>query len=218
MITIGDFSFPERTTIAQVSVIEAKSKVRKEIRIQSMLKESPEALQRAIEAFDRGDASLSLQAGRYYMGRRRELLATSNLPGGATWVDFLVLTRDRYERSEAIHAHLVEITTGRGDFSLFNLGNWTAPLCAVLRPSQAVERFEITTASEVFALEETIPAGGELIVDSDARQVYVNGENRRASAGLSFPHLIQGANVVAVQTLPAEAAATCTLQYRDRWV
>ncbi|MGC9329837.1 MAG: phage distal tail protein [Candidatus Hinthialibacter sp.] len=218
MITIGDFSFPERTTIAQVSVIEAKSKVRKEIRIQSMLKGSLEPLRRAIEAFDRGDAALSLQAGRYYMGRRREFMAASNLPGGAAWVDFWVLTRDRYERSEALHAHVVEITTGQGDFSLFHLGNWTAPLCAVLHPSQTVEKIEITTAAEVFALEENIPAGGELIVDSETRQVFVDGENRRASAGLSFPHLTPGANAVTVQTRPAEAAATCTLQYRDRWV
>ena len=79
MIAIGAFQFPERNTVLQVNLIEAKSKVRKEIQIQSLVqsesktahKDDLSKLQSAVEAFDRQQTALSLSRGRYYQGRRR---------------------------------------------------------------------------------------------------------------------------------------------------
>lgn len=218
MITIGDFTFPERTTVLTVNTIEAKSKVRKEIRIQSMLDGSLEDLRQAIESFDRGETSLSIHPGRYYMGRRRYLRITPISSDSMAWVDFWILANDRYERSSILHTQSLNPFFGRVDFSLLNSGNWQAPLYFTIQPSNEITHVEISSAGGTFIVDENIRSDNTLVIDSEKRLVSVNGCNYCAFTNDNYPFLSSGANSLSIQIRPSEVVVGCAIQYRDFWI
>jgi hypothetical protein len=218
MITIGDFAFPPKATVARVQVTEAKSKVRKEIHIQSMIDGSLEEMRRAVEAFDRGETMLSLNAGRFYGGRRRSLRVTPIASSSLNWVDFWILTHDRYERSSILHTHTLNSFIGQADFSLHNLGNWAAPLYFSIQPSMEISHLEITVAGRVFVVDEKISNSAELIVDSENHLTSINGGNCCAYTNDNYPFLDAGAHSISIQVQPSEASASGFVQYRDYWI
>lgn len=218
MISIGDFTFPPKTTLARVQITEAKSKVRKEIHIQAMIDGSLENLRQSVESFDRGEASLSLNEGRYYGGRRRFLRVTPVALSSLHWVDFWILTHDRYERSSALHTHTLNPFIGDTLFSLANAGNWTTPLYFSIQPSIEISHMEIAVAGSVFVVDENISKDSELIVDSENRLVSVNGGNYCAYTNDNYPFLEPGAHSISIQVQPSEASMSGFAQYRDYWV
>ncbi len=218
MISIGDFSFPPRTTTVQVYLIEAKSKVRKEIRILSMLEEPADELQKAVESFDRGEASLSIHPGRFYQGRRRKLHINPTLPPPLVWVDLLVLTNDRYERSSSLHTQSKYVSFGQADFELDNAGNWDAPISISIQPADPLLRVEILSGSDPFVINQSLTSGSILEIDSENRRVVVDGINCYSSANKEFPLLMPGSHLVTVQVEPADAEVLCTVRYRDFWI
>ena len=226
MITIGDFRFPEAATECQVSVIEAKSKVRKEIQIRSLVRaDSPwdldlvlADLRHAVEAFDKQDAELSLHPGRYYHGRRREFHVTPVPAGLAAWIELMVLTLDRYERGTTLYSHESTVAFGQGRFSLFHRGNWLAPLFLTFEPDASLDRLQILTADDFLSLDETLPAGQAITADSEKRELLVQGRNRYSIANGRFPFLRPGINTLTVRFQPTSAKVRCVIQYRDYWV
>ncbi len=217
MISVGNFEFPKRSTIMQVNTIEAKSKVRKEIRIQSMIDKSMEMLENAVETFDQGETHLSLHPGRYYLGRRRSFRSASNLRGSRAWVEFTALTSDRYERSLSLHTHSLSGFFGRAALSLFNVGNWMAPLHISIKAIHAIQQVEICIGNRNYALDESIDKDQTLIIDSESRSLYKDEQNLARSMD-DFPSLEVGTNQVTVQTQPSNAEFFCTIQYRDFWI
>ncbi len=217
MISVGDFEFPKRSTIMQVNTIEAKSKVRKEIRIQSMIDKSMDILENAVESFDQGATHLSLHPGRFYLGRRRSFHTAPNLHGSRTWVEFTALTSDRYERSLSLHTHSLSGFFGRAALSLFNAGNWIAPLHISIKAIQAIHHLEISIGNRICELDETLDEGQSLIVDSESRSLFKD-EKSLARSMDDFPSLDVGVNQVTVQAQPSNADFFCTIQYRDFWI
>lgn len=219
MIAIGNFSFPESSTVAQVGLIEAKSKVRKEIRIRSMLRGSAEEFLHALEAFDRGEESLSIHSGRYYQGRRRELRITPNLPSSLCWVDVWILTDDRYERSSILHQHALDTVEGLATFELLNEGNWSTPLWITLQPAQMIQRIGIVGGEgEAFQMDESIPEGSTVVIDAENRLVTLDSENRFMTANQKFPYLAVGSHDVSIQVEPSDVPVHCVVSYRDTWI
>ncbi|NPU97897.1 MAG: hypothetical protein HPY51_11870 [Candidatus Omnitrophica bacterium] len=226
MITLGDFRFPEAATECQVSVIEAKSKVRKEIQIRSLLRADSRwdldfalaALRHAVEAFDKQEAALSLHPGRYYHGRRREFHETPVPAGLAAWIELLVFTLDRYERGATLYAHESTAAFGQGRFSLFHRGNWLAPLFITLEPEAPLTQLQFLTADDFLTLEETLPAGQVITADSEKRELLVQGRNRYSIAHGRFPFLRPGINTLTVRFQPQSAKVRCVIRYRDFWV
>jgi len=217
MISVGNYEFPKPSTIIQVNTIEAKSKVRKEIRIQSMIDSSTDMLENAVESFDQGETHLSLHPGRFYLGRRRSFCVAPNLRGSRTWVEFTALTNDRYERSLSLHTHSLSGFFGRAALSLFNVGNWIAPLHVSIKAIHAIEHLDITIGNRICELDESIGEGQTLIIDSESRSLFKD-EKPLARSMDDFPSLELGVNQVAVQAQPSSAEFLCTIQYRDFWI
>jgi len=226
VIAIGNFSFPENTTSLQTAVIEAKSKVRREIRIQSLLrKENREALQADlaelqanVEAFDRREADLSIHPGRYFYGRRRSLQIAPSPCDALAFAELLVLTDDRYERGRILHSHNLDAYWGRADFALFNLGNWISPLKMALVFESEVSSLQITANESVFSLTNSFVAGQSLVIDSETRQTLLDGETLHAAADQNYPFLAPGSNHLLIRIEPTSAKVHCSAQYRDVWV
>lgn len=226
MTRIGGFVFPEKTTHVQCKMVEANSKVRKEVRIRSLLRaaspslldERLQELQAAAEAFDHGGAALSLRPGEIHYGRRRSFEIAPQRRSLAAGVDLLIWTRDRYARSEILHQDEGETHLSNARFSLFNRGNWTAPAHISLEAKSVIHTVKIETENETFSLNGEVNPGETLAVDSDNRAVEIDGRNAFASSNQLFPFLPPGANLLRITLAPAGAEAHCRITYRDVWV
>lgn len=226
MITLGAFSFPPETTLLQVNQIEAKSKVRKEIRIRSLLAEVNETalqqrlsdLRAAVEYFDQQQAYLSLSPDRFYRGRQRFLQTMPFPQESIAWTELLILTHDRYERSLAQHQLSLVVQNGSADFTLTNQGNWPAPLYVSLTPSQLLTAVHLTFGETTFTVTAEIPADTALVIDTENRKVTLGEESLYAFSNEAFPSLVAGANSLSLQIEPSSSETYCTIQFRDYWV
>ncbi len=225
MVRIGSFIFPPKTTSVQLEMIEAKSKVRKQYRIQSLirqktpdqLRQTLEDFQSALEAFDRNENELSLHPGRYHHGRRRHLQIVPGPCQTIAFIDLTLLTSDRYERSLILHQHSMNTSYGQALFSLFQLGNWKAPLHAHIQTNASISslRFQF---DRLYTLAAEIDAGSTILIDPDLRKTTVNETPIQTSSDTEYPYLLPGSNQVIIQVEPKSASLFCQLHYRDRWV
>ncbi|MBD3266460.1 hypothetical protein GF373_07295 [bacterium] len=226
MISIGTFIFSKDSTLAHVSNIEAKSRVRKAIRIQSMLRgttsdrvrRDAEELQSMVESFERGEATLSMNAGRYYDGRRREFHLTPCPDGTLAWVDLLVLTHDRYERSTTLHQQAATSIAGRIPLSLFSIGNWKCPLAIQLQADMDLTALRIESAEGVFSVNQAMPGGTPILINAENRLYKIGEETRQTESDAVFPYLHPGMNAVEIKTEPISAHVEAKTNYRDFWV
>lgn len=226
MTRIGGFTFPEKSTHARCALVEANSKVRKEIRIRSLLRapspqvldERLQQLQAAVEAFDHGDAMVSLQPGQAHYGRRRSFEVAPERRSLAAGIDLLLWTRDRYARSETLHQNQDDTYMGEAQFSLFNRGNWKSPLQVSVKAKTTIDSLTIETESEAFTINAAIQTSETLVVDSAERTAQIDGRNVFASCNQQFPFLQPGANPLWISLAPTGAEAQCAIAFRDVWV
>lgn len=226
MIALGSFSFPAGSTVCHLSMIEAKSKVRKEIRIQSMmqghtrtiLEEQMDIMRGMLEAFDRQEQHLSLQPGRYYMGRRREFHLSPCPDSPLAWVDLSILTEDRFERSLALHEHSFTWQGGTADISLLNQGNWRSPLFIQFNLQTPASRMQIVSPEGLFDVQEAMTAGSTVKIDSESRLVSLNDQNIVIPVEEPFPGLFPGINQLHFTVSPANVLGSIIVRYRDIWV
>lgn len=226
MIMLGSFSFPTNRTIVRLSMLEAKSKVRKEIRIQSMLQghtrlaleEQVDLLRRMLEAFDRQEENLSLQSGRYYQGRRREFHLTPCPDSLMTWVDLTILTNDRFERSLLQHEYSSEWSGGAAELPILNQGNWKSPLSIQLTPQTPLSQIQLLSSEGLFTMQYAMDAGAVLNIEAESRLVSLNNINIPIPAEEPFPLLQPGLNHLCLTTVPEDAHGNITVRYRDCWV
>ncbi len=226
MTRIGGYVFPSAATHVQTKLVEANSKVRKEVRIRSLvraaspslLEDQLQELQAAVELFDQGGATLSLQPGQIHYGRRRSLEIAPHRRSLAAGVDLLAWTRDRYARSEALHQNEAETYLGKAHLSVFNRGNWNSPAQFTIEAKSAVELITIETEDETFTLNGAVNPGETVLVDSENHRVEIDGRNEFASCNQQFPILAPGANALRVSLSPNGAEAGCRVAFRDVWI
>lgn len=222
---IDGFQFPQRTSLSHMRMVEAKSKVRKEIRIRSLIRAaSPSQLEHtldrlrgAVERFDRGEATLSLQPGRYFQGRRRRFDIHPGARSLAAGVDLLVWTADRFERSETLHAVDGDTHEGVCRFALFNRGNWPAPLRIELEAASRIEQVTTHTGNEVFELNTPVNAGQRLTIDTEQRTAELDGVNVFEVCNQNFTSIAPGGNELIIELGDVTAKAACRVEFRDRW-
>lgn len=226
MISIGSFVFPHDRTFYEVKMIEAKSKVRKEIHITSLLDGCGETslqdqiarLQSSVEAYDRRQARLSLHGGRYYEGRRRVLEVLPDVQHQLAFVKLISLTSDRFERSNAIHMIDSEIFFGYLSQSIWNAGNWqTSPRIEII-PDVDVTNISIKNGDCEFLLNHDIPANTPITINTNDRNVIVGTNNIHVSSDARFPVLHAEQNSLEFQLTPTTANATVKIQCQDVWV
>ena len=133
-------------------------------------------LQYAVEQFDLNQASLSLQPGRFHNGRRRELHITPIPRKAFAWVELLIFTNDRYERSLVEHLQMQDSVDGSTVFTVNNAGNVPAPPLFSFVPDGVITLLQISLSDVLLVLERTVSAGQTVLVDSQERQVRVDDE------------------------------------------
>lgn len=226
MVQIGAFGFPKKNTFTQCKLVEANSKVRKEVRIRSLLRasspsgldETLQQLQAAVEAFDHGDETLSLTAGQIHYGRRRSFEIAPEKRSLAAGVDLLLWTIDRYARSEILHHHEDETYQGQARFAVLNRGNWNTPVQVFVHAKDKIESLNIKCGKATFTLNTSIQPGEIMVVDSENRSVQIDGRNVFDLSNQQFIGLQPGANHVRITHSPANDGAQCSITYRDLWV
>lgn len=226
MIAIGSFQFPDHLTTTHLTIIEAKSKVRKEIRIQSLLRlNNPRLLEDTLnqfrgelESFDRQETELYLHQGRFYKGRQRHVQIVPSPDQSLAFIDLLVLTNDRYEWGSILHTHQQKLFNGQALFSLFNLGNWVTSPLITITPTETIESVQLKTLQEDFSLNQSIENGQTLIIDSETYSTKLDGNTIHSAINENYPVLLPGSNHITIRTQPTSAEVHCTIQYRDKWV
>lgn len=226
MMRIGNFAFPPQRTTVQATTIEAKSKVRKEIRLRALLiddlsdvhAERIAQLRAEIERFDRDQAAFSQHPGRYYTGRQRRVLIHSHPRKPLTWVDLTLLTHDRFERSQALHQTGGETDEGARTLHVWNRGNWPSPFTLILEAHSEIESLNAALGDETFTFGQAMQAGQTLVLDTEEPSVWLDQANAFAGGNQVFPQLAPGENSVEITLAPATAQAQCTLQFRDFWI
>lgn len=226
MISIGSFSFPEDKTFYEVKMIEAKSKVRKEIHITSLLDgsngipfhESMARLQASVEAYDRGQARLSINDGRYYEGRRRLLEIVPDVQRRLAFVKFITLTNDRFERGIAFHQIDHDIFYGYLQLSVWQQGNWQSPPKISILPDEDITELSIQNGSHEFQLVHHFQAEEPIVIDSQERSVSAGDEKIFLNSGIEFPMLDAGCNALNFFLSPGTVNAALSVQYQDVWV
>jgi phage-related protein len=226
MITIGDYTFPEESTFFSCQQVEAKSKVRKSIRMQSMIRETNldqldetiNLLRREVERFDRQETTVSVEAGRYYYGRRRECTIVPMEFSCMIWFECELFTLDRYERSIALYEFIQDTVNGICIFTCQNSGNWESPTLCTITNHDPIEQIAITIGDHVFSVNQSIEAEKTIVIDAEHRTVTVDGVNIFFAADEPFVFLQPGENEVQCQITPQTASSQVCLEYRDFWI
>lgn len=226
MIQIGDFIFPEKGTVIRNSLIEAKSKIRREIRLLTLLRgldpvdfrQQLNLFQESVEAFDRREANLLLHPGRYHQGRRRELHVLPVKGKPLAWIDLLILTQDRFERSIDLHEHDFASTASQAMITPSHEGNWRSPFHLTLTPSEAITSLQVQTAEETFTANVRMEEGQSLVMDTGERTFTVDGVNNYNHIQKEFPFIQPGVYPVILQVEPVGVEFTGNLQFQAYWV
>lgn len=226
MIRLGSFVFPQGSTEVQSRTVEAKSRVRKEIRIQSVISEQPGQgvdeqiglLQRNLERFDRNDERLSIHPGRFHEGRQRHYQCHPSPDDKLAWLDLTFLTADRMERSERLHACTAEIETGIVQISMVNQGNWDAPTRIEITANDPLQSIRFQTGYDPATLTLDLSADERLIVDGMQRTITQDAQNRYETLDGPFPTLQPGYNTWLVSVEPTAADVSIRIEYHDVWI
>ncbi len=226
MICIGTFTFPERTTTWRSIIIEALSKERREIILDSLLLEADcplgvqrrlDELREEIERFDRGQANLSLHENRFFEGRRRELKIAPSPREDAARVQLRILTLDRFERSTELHTHSADLQPPTNTVRLLNRGNHATPPLITIQPSGTIESFTLNIDAAELTYEGGLGSGDRLSLDSEANTALLNDTENVTHLVDQFPWLDSGWNRAAV-VVSGAANGLMQIEYRDLWV
>ena len=226
MVEIGSFCFPKDTTFWKSVTLEALSKERREITIESVIsavgnpletERQLEALQKELESFDRGEAHFSVHFKRYFEGRRREFSVTPSRNGDAVKIHLVILTLDRFERSEEIHTQTIDLQPPTNTARILNRGNHSSPPCLLIQPSSPIEGFYIDVGSETLTYNGIINSGDILHIDCENLKAILNDTVIVTHYIDSFPLLPPGWSDVTINGV-GDQYGTCEISHRDLWV
>ncbi len=229
MTSVGDFTFPERRTVVTVRTREVLSRVRREIEIVSLfcsyaslsqLESDLEALEGALERFDRREAGLSLHPGRYLMGWRRDWQKLIEPQARAASIRLLALTDDRFERSVEEHVLNVSITQQNQATPVSQAGNGLAFPRFLLTATGTLINPSFSDGSRTLTCNVQLSPGETLEIDSDRRSVLKNGTtNVLSQTSGEFPLLEPGGGeLVYADDAASSHLGSLEIRYRDLWV
>lgn len=229
MVTLGGFVFPEQRTFVRVRTREVLSRVRKEIEIYSLLihyasleglRGDLEALEGELEKLDRGEVSLSIHEGRYFMGRRRDLQRFVEPRHLAATIHLLVLTEDRFERSVEEHQETLALSESGQAMVVSQAGSGLAFARFLLTAGGTLVKPRISDGTRSVVFEASLESGETLELDGDARTAKRNSsENVLHLVSGEFPLLSPGDTTITYTDDEASShTGTLEVRYRDLWV
>jgi len=229
MASIGAFTFPARRTAVDVQTSLVEGRTRKIIRVDTILLGSGSLadfltevsnLEAEVEKLDRGEATLSVTAGRYYGGRRLSVQRTLDEAARFAAFEIRLLTEDRYERSLDLH-EATKVLTASGDTLIVDhAGNTLARPELTLTAVGNLVRPTLSDGERSIVYEDTLAAGGSLVFDSDLQTALLNGtQNVLPKTSGSFPLLSPGNTTITYTDDPTSShSGTLLVRFRDLWV
>lgn len=228
MIAIGTYAFPPRATVADVETVEIDGRVRKRVRIRSLLdgfssfallQAQVALLEQQVEAFHNGTAQLLLHPGRSYAGRRRALTKFVDERARIAAVRVEIETEDQFERATTPTEYVTFISQNGEGQQATNAGN--APARPTIRILAAGRLVHPTISDGVRALTygAVLESGHILDLDSDAQTAVVDlSTNVLGDCGGEFPLLLPGENIITFTADPSgDAVCDLYVKYRDTW-
>ncbi|MFH1742137.1 MAG: hypothetical protein ABIH23_24300, partial [bacterium] len=176
-----------------------------------------EDLQREMESLDRGEATLSLHPGRYFEGRRRELSIAPSGREDAARIRLIILTLDRFERSQELHCEKADLQPPTNSIHVLNRGTHPTPPIFRIESSGAVGSFAIDVASEKLTYGGELASNDNLLLDCENNKATLNETTNVTHLVDVFPLLPSGWSTVAIH-VSGEANGICEITYRDLWV
>ncbi len=229
MVTIGDYSFPERSTAVDIESKFIDGKLKKIVRIDAIVLGSGSAsdfsaniedLEGEVERFDRGEADLSVTSGRYYRGTRLALRRTVDSESKFGAFEILLLTDDRFERSSALHEEEKTITASGDTLTVSQEGNADALPEITLTATGDLVYPTLSDGTRSLTYNGTISAGSVLVIDADAKTAILDGEtNALPKITGSFPVLSPGDTTLTyTDNEDSSHDAVLVVRFRDTWV
>jgi len=228
MTRIGTFEFPP-TTIVDSQTEFVLGRVRRILRLTTFLtryaskaefRQSMADLEKEIERFDLGATDLSVNAGRFFKGRRRKWSLTKDEDRCLAVGNLEILTDDRFERSESENEETFPITSSPQSENLTVAGNWNALPVLTLTATAALVDPVFTDGTRTLAATLSLGIGETLELDAENRTATKNGAtNVLTSVSGDFIELEPGtANLQYSDSTPGGPAASLEVRWRDRWV
>jgi hypothetical protein len=226
MAHIGSFQFPDDTTLIDSKTEFVLGRVRRLITITTVLRrfagrsEFQDALagfEAEIERFDCGEVDLSINPGRYLLGRRRRFSLSKDERSCLAVAALEVLTSDRFERSESLHEFSAPITGSPQTFSIPVDGNWPALPRIQINLNQSVNSLTVSGGGKSMTLPLALSAQDIVVLDSEERSALLNSTNALGSVTGDFVELTASGETLTVTSSPAALNGTLSVWWRDRW-
>ncbi len=226
MISIGTFEFPVATTTADSHVEYVLGRVRRVIKITSVLCKytshqaflnALEGLSYEIERFDRGEVELSLKSGRFLSGRRKKHKVEVEEEKGLAVVSLEVAADDRFEHGVQCF-YSGTITSSPQTFAVVSNGNWNALPQIQYNPTAAVTYPHFSDGIRQMTVFIEMDASDTLIIDSTKRTAVVNGVSVLHSIQGDFVELSPGTTSFLCSDAGSVHTASLYLFWKDRWV
>lgn len=227
MIAVGSFLFPPRGTLAAVRVRVIDGRLCKQVLIRALfdgytaaapLRAELDALHAALEQLDAGAAVLSLIPGRHYYAVRRDDARWIDPSGRLAAVRLELLTRDRFERSNALHTQSHLIMLSGFAFTAVNAGTAPARPRLELEAHTALDRPAVGDGARTVRYLGALAPGDVLSLDSEDHTARLNGVNALDAIAGVFPLLAPGATTLTYSDAAGSGQAlTLRLAHRDTW-
>jgi hypothetical protein len=229
MASVGSFTFPARNTAVDVQTRFVEGRTRKVIRVDTILLGSGTlneflsqvaSLEGEIDKFDRGEAALSITAGRYSTGRRMSLQRTLDEVSRFAAFEIRFLTNDRFERSTTLHETSRTLTASGDTLEIIQEGNAESRPLVIIFATGNLVKPAISDGQRTLTLDETLPPWSELTIDCENRTAVIDGtENVLNKTAGVFPLLSPGTTTLTYTDDPSSShSGSLTVKYRDTWV
>jgi hypothetical protein len=227
MARIGNFQLPVETTLIDSRTEFVLGRVRRIVRITSVLnrystraafQSANEALEAEIERFDRGETDLSINPGRFLLGRRRKYEATRDDERCLAAFTLEVLGDNRFERSETLHSFTAAITGSPTVLNLPTGGNWPSLPRIVFSTAVNCSNPAFATSGGSLTVQQIFSGGAILELDSEERTALSGTTNLLSSVTGDFVELPPGGATLTCSDGSPTHSGSIQVFWRDRWV
>jgi hypothetical protein len=229
MTRIGELVLPGRVWVQESTVEFVLGRVRRVVRIQGLAdrfasrSESQSfvnQLAAEVERFDQGEASLSINPGREFRGRRRRFRLAADPDIGRVVFSLEVHARDRFEFNEETSQALIGITQVNGTIPLTSTGNHSTPANLLLTCWSEMVNPSFGDGSHILRVNTTFLPGETLEIRGEDQTILGNGDrNLLALSEGEFPDIGTGETALYWQSESvSKPTADLLITWRDCFI
>lgn len=227
MTTLGAYSFRADRTRVLSDLRFVEDRLRRQVELLGLLDGFPTradfqaelaGLDAAVEAFEAGQATLSLVAGRWLAGRVLRYRKTVDEAARSAAFRLIVLSEDRYERSQTLHEATLELTASGQSLALENAGTAESRPRLTLTALGALLDPRLGDGARALTYHGALAPGDALLLNCDAHTAELSGGNALHELVGDWPRLAPGATTLTYSDDAASShSGLLRVEYRDFW-